>query len=451
MPRKIYDIKPPKTAKATKTVNADGKVKISKVSKDPKVSKISVPKEYFSETKKEEAQKNSSAHNKKENKSIFKPILITILVVVIGIGVYLFFKLPKADITIWPKVDTLSFQQTITADKSVATINFPADVIPAQYFQSTKTSAQDFPATGNGDNIGKATGIITIYNKYDPPTSFTFKAGTHFMSDSGKLFIALQKIVIPAAKKSGSKITPGSVQVNVQAVEGGSDYNIAPSNFSVPGLKGTASYYSINATSTTAMAGGYTGKVKKVTDDDIQGAKDVLTQKTTTDAMTALKSQISSDYVLLDNAVLSNVTDASTQTKSGAIADNFNYSVTVQASALAFKKSDINEFVSNYINSQIPTGKTLLANSININYSSSVIDISGGKATLNLNISSGVYQNIDKNSLTLSMIGENADQIKKTVSSSLGDNVSNIKINFWPFWVSAAPNNQSAINIQLKF
>ena len=100
------------------------------------------------------------------------------------------------------------------------------------------------------------------------------------MSDSGKLFVALQKIVIPAAKKSGSKITPGSVQINVQAVEGGTDYNIAPSNFSVPGLKGTAYYYSIYATSTAAMTGGYTGKVKKVTDDDIQGAKDVLTKKT---------------------------------------------------------------------------------------------------------------------------------------------------------------------------
>jgi preprotein translocase subunit YajC len=29
------------------------------------------------------------------------------------------------------------------------------------------------------------------------------------------------------------------------------------------------------------MAGGYTGKVKKVTDDDIQIAKEILTKKTT--------------------------------------------------------------------------------------------------------------------------------------------------------------------------
>ena len=90
------------------------------------------------------------------------------------------------------------------------------------------------------------------------------------------------------------------------------------------------------------MTGGYTGKVKKVTDDDIQGAKDVLTKKTTADATTALKSQISSDYVLLDNAIsIYMQPDASTQTKSGTVADNFNYQVTVKASALAFKKSDL--------------------------------------------------------------------------------------------------------------
>lgn len=237
----------------------------------------------------------------------------------------------------------------------------------------------------------------------------------------------------------------------MQAVEGGSDYNIAPSNFSIPGLKGTSYYYSVYATSTTAMEGGYTGKVKKVTDDDIQGAKDVLTGKTTNDALSALKSQISSDYILPDSAVISNVTNASTQTKSGAIAENFNYQVTVKASALAFKKSDLEQFARNYIVSKIPDGKTMLENSFKTTYSVSVIDVSGGKATVNLDFSAGVYQNVDRNSVALSLLGENAKQIKETINNSLGDNVSKTNVSFWPFWVSSAPKNQKAVNIGLKF
>jgi hypothetical protein len=422
MPRKIYDIRPPKTVH--------------------KIAASSGPRQ---------VREKERRHRKKENHSIWLPISICILVVLFAVGVYLFFKLPKADIAIWPKVDTLSFKQTITADKSADLVDSAKAVIPAQYFQTTKTNAQDFPATGNASNEGKASGAIIIYNKYDPPTPFTFKAGTHFMSDSGKLFVTFQKIVIPAAKKLGSKITPGSVQIDVQAVEAGDSYNIAPSNFSVPGLKGTAYYYSIYATSTSAMAGGYTGKVKKVTADDIQGAKDILTKKTTSDALSDLKNQISSDYILLDNAILSNVTSASTQTKSGAIADNFNYSVTVTASALAFKKSDLDQFAKNYIVSQMPEGTIMLDNSLKVDYSASVVDVSGGKATLNLDFSSGVYQNINKNSMALSLLGENADQIRQTINSSLGDQVSKIKINFWPFWVASAPNSQKAVNIELKF
>jgi len=418
MPRRIYDIKPPKIA-----------------------HKAQGPKEKI---------KHYGRH-KKEARSIWLPVSIIVAAIIIIAGVYLFFKLPKADITIWPKVDTLSFKQTITADKSVDLTDIEKAVIPAKYFEVTKTSSQDFPATGNASNEGQASGAITIYNKFDPPTPFTLKIGTHFMSDSGKLFVASQRIVIPAAKKSGSKITPGSVQVEVQAVEGGSDYNIAPSNFSVPGLKGTTYYYSIYATSESAMAGGYAGKVKKVTDDDIRGAKEILTKKATDDAVSALKGQIPSDYILLDNAVFSDVTSSSTQTKSGTVIDSFNYQATARASALAFKKSDLEKFAKDYIISQMPDGKTLLDSSFKIEYSGSAVDISGGKATVNLDFSAGIYGNIDKNSISLSLLGENADQIKGTLNNILGDKISKLEIKFWPFWVASAPNSQKAVNVQLNF
>ncbi len=425
MAKKIYDIKPPRVAK--------------KIEKDLK--------EFLGDDKRKKAR----GRHKKESRPVWLPVSIGAAVVLLVAGVYLFFKLPKADIQIWPKVDTLSFKQTITADKSADLLDIAKAVIPAQYFEASKTASQDFPATGNALNEGQASGTITIYNKYDPPAPLTLKAGTHFMSDSGKLFVALQKIVVPAAKKNGSKITPGSVQVKIQAVEGGEMYNIAPSTFIVPGLKGTAYYYSIYATSASAMAGGYSGKVKKVTNDDINGAKDVLTKKVADDAVSTLKSQISSDYVLLDNAISSNVISASTQTKSGTVADNFTEQAIVKASALAFKKSDLDQFAKNYIISQIPDGQTLLDNSFKINYSASAVDVSGGKATLNLDFSSGVYQNIDKNSMTLSLIGKNASQINETINSRLGDSVSKIKINFWPFWVTSAPNSQGRVNIELKF
>lgn len=425
--RKIYDIKPPKIA--------------HKIEKELK--------EFLGDDKK---KVHHARRHKKERYPSWLPVLIGILVGVVLVGVYLFFKLPRANVTIWPRVDTLSFKQTITADKSVDSIDSLKNIIPAKYFEATKTITQDFPASGNASDEGQAQGTITVYNKYDPPMPFTLKTGTHFISDSGKLFVAPQKIVIPAAKKVGGKIVPGSVQVNIRAVEGGADYNISPSNFSIPKLKGTAYYYSLYATSTSAMAGGYSGKIKKVTDDDIQSAKSVLTKKTIADAISDVKKQIPSDYILLDNAVLSNVASASTQAKPGAVAQTFSYKVTANASALAFKKSDLDQFAKDYILSQFTNAaEKLLDSAFKINYSANTVDVSGGKAELNLDFSSGVYKNIDKNSMTLLLFGKDANQIKETINNNLGDRVSKIKINFWPFWVRSAPNSQKAISVDLKF
>jgi hypothetical protein len=438
MAKKVYDVKPPRVAK--KTSSRTTSRKSQREEKEP----IGVAVVHGKRA-------TRYAHSKGEGRFGWLPIFIGVLAVVFVVGVYLFFALPKAKIYIWPKVETLSFQQTILADKSVQSIDIAKAVIPAQYFEASKIGSQDFLATGNASNEGRASGTITVYNKYDPVMPFTLKTGTHFMSDSGKLFIASQKIVIPAAKKSGSKITPGSVQVKIQAVEGGESYNIPPSNFSVPGLKGTAYYYSVYAASTSAMAGGYAGKVKKVTDDDIQEAKDVSVKKVTEDAITELKDQVPSDYILIDDTISSNTNSAATETKAGTVADKFTYKATVKVSALAFKKSDLEQFAKNYIISQVPSGQTLLDSSFKIDYSAGTVDISGGKETLILNFSSGIYKNIDRNSISFLLLGENENQIRETINNTLGDSVSEIETSFWPFWVKAAPNKQKAVSVELKF
>ncbi|MEI7425132.1 MAG: hypothetical protein WCK10_03375, partial [Candidatus Staskawiczbacteria bacterium] len=388
---------------------------------------------------------------KNYRQSIWFPILAVVCVIVLMLCVYLFIKLPKAEITIWPKIETLSFQKTITADKSSTIVDSGNMVIPAQYFEATKTNSQDFPATGSATNDGKASGTITVYNKCDPATPLTLSKGAHFLSDSGKSFSYLKKIIIPAATKKSGKTTPGSIQLKVEADESGTSYNIAPAAFSIPKLNGTIYYSCIYATSDDAMIGGYTGNVKKVTEDDISGAKDVLTKKTSLDAMADLKAQISDDYILIDKAVSTDIVSALTKTKSGTIADNFNYEVKITASALVFKKSDLEQLAKNYIISQLSDGKTILDSNFKIDYSANVIDISSGKMTLNLDFSSGIYQDIDKNSVSLSLLGENESQISQTLNSRLGGTVVKIETKFWPFWVTKVPNNQGVVNVKLEF
>ena len=429
MAKKVYDIVPPRQAKKI----------------EEKVEK------YLNDTKPRVKKPSRVSKKPKQQRSFLKPVLIGGSVLVVAVGIFLFFKLPKVEVEIWPKVETLSFQADISALTSAVLTDIEENVIPAERFEVTKTLSQDFAATGNASDKGRASGVITVYNKYDPPQAITFRAGTHFLADSGKLFRAEKRIVIPSAKKSGGKVIAGSVQVEVTAVESGDSYNISASNFSVPGLKGTAYYYSVYAISENSMTGGFTGDIKKVIEDDITSAHDALVQEIEKQSIDEVKSQVSSDYIFLDQAFSSEVVDAGSEAKIGAVVDSFTYKASVKTILFAFKKSNLDEFAKKVIISQMPDDKTLLESSLATEYSVTEVDIEEGALTLDTSFSGGVYKAIDKNSLSLTLPGKSAEQINAAITGILGEELDKVKINFWPFWVSKAPNSQKAIHIDLKF
>jgi len=447
MPRKIYDVKPPKVAKK---VEKEIKEFLVEKKKPRRVTRsVTTPTVAPITTTTNDITAKRYMVEKKH--SILKPVFIAGAVVVIILAVVLFIKLPKADIKIWPKVEVLSFKQTLSAEKSATTMDEEKAIIPAYYFEQEQSGSQEFQATGSASDAGKATGTITIYNKADPVAPMTLKAGTHFLSDSGKYFVTLEKVVVPAGKKSGGKVTPGSVEAKVEAAEGGASFNIAPAKFSVPKLSGSNYYYTTYAESTKEMTGGFDGKIKKVTTDDIADAEDVVVKKLTEDAVSAIKSKITEEYVLLDDAVSSEVLNATSSAQSGTVADKFTEDAKIKISALAFKKADAENFVKKYILSQTPGGKDVLDSSLKVSYSVKSADFKTGKISVDLDFSSGVYQDINVNSLSLLLTGRNPSQIEETVKNNLGEGVEKTEVKLWPFWVKKSPNNQKAVNVELKF
>lgn len=457
MVKKIFDIKPPETVYQTpKKIVPQEQTGFQKQTEsflaenNPEESiKKNTPKRVVKHTEKK--YKKQVRRRKKNKSSLLRKVLIGVGIFLAILVIYLFFKLPRVQVDIWPKTDVLNFKETVTADKSIELIDLNNKIIPAQYLQDEMDSSQEFLATGNASNEGKAGGTITIYNKCDFLKPVILKIGTHFISDSNKYFTILSKATIPAATKSGGKITPGSIEIKVEAAEGGESYNIKPANFSVPKFVGSVYYYCVYAQSKESMSGGFAGTVKKVTEDDIQSAKDALNEKLLSDIENSLKSKILPDYILIDNSISSQVFSGSSDTKIGAIVDKFNYSAKAKASCLVFKKSDLDKLAKDYIISQVPEFKNLLEESFDITYNPETVDIEGGKITLNTEFSAKIYPDIDKNSLTYLLRRKTGEQINETINSNLGDKIFKVKVNFWPFWVMESPKNQKAIKVELKF
>lgn len=445
MPKKIYDIVPPKVAQqALKKSGAGAAPKRKRASKKPLQQDVKAIFEPIGQQR-----KSSTGHHEVKAGGGFpvKWAWIAGGVLVLALCVYLYGALAKATIQVFPVTETLSFQEKISADTSYDNVNVLKNIIPARLVVQEASLTQEFPATGSASNDGKAAGTIKVYNKVSPATPITLKEGTHFLSDSGKYFVSLTRIVIPAMKGN----VAGSIDVSVQAEESGTEYNIGASKFSVPKLSGTAYYYNIWAESKSSMAGGYTGNVKKVSKSDLATAKDVLGKKILEDAEASLRGQISADEVLLEGALIRSVIESTADSKEGDIKDAFNQTAKAKVSALVFKKDDIQKFAKLDAQSKLDDGKELLEESLQVSYVTGAVDMQTGTIKMDVSVSGQTYYAVDSNSFIDALPQKNASQIQQVISQQYPSEISKTVVNFWPFWVTKAPKDKGKIKIELEF
>jgi len=389
---------------------------------------------------------------KKTNRRFpLKEVLIGGVVLGVILGIYLYNKLPKAEIQIWPSVSAVSLHEKVALGTTITAVDVKKLMIPARSIEDIESLQQDFPGTGSVSNDGKASGTITVFNKINPAASLSLKAGTHFLSDSGKYFATTAKITVPAAAYQKGKLVPGSVSVSVQAEDTGPDYNIGPSKFSVPKLSGTAYYYTVWAESQKSMAGGHIGQAKQVTQDDIQHAQDVLVQKLTSQARDAIAKKLAPNEILADSAIVKDTPDASSSVDPDTIADTFTETVKLRLSAVVFKKDDLAAFVADDITGHLANDQTYLQQGVATQYNLEKVDTKSGAATLNLDIGATSYKNINTGDLGDLVAMKSASQIKDIVSQLYSTGIDSVVVRFWPFWVHRTPSEKIRTTIDLKF
>lgn len=176
------------------------------------------------------------------------------------------------------------------------TATYNSGDLPYAIITVDKTVSANVPAESTETVNDPAQGIITIYNTQSKAQ--TLIKNTRFQTSAGLVFRIQNSVTIPA----GSVSSPGSIQATVYADSGGDQYNIAATSFTVPGLKGTASYMQVTAKSTDAFTGGFSGTRPSVS----QATRDAQNQKSQAALATALNqaitSQLQAGYVVLPGA-----------------------------------------------------------------------------------------------------------------------------------------------------
>jgi hypothetical protein len=378
----------------------------------------------------------------KPNYSLKRTSLFLIIGAVLALALVLYATLGNAQIIIYPHKHKLDFKMKVTASSTITAINFDFNQIPGQRFREQKEETNTFTATGQGDIVQKAMGKIIIFNK--SLAAQRFVATTRFKSPEGLIFRIPQTITVPPAVKTGSEVTPGSIESTVYADRPGAEYNIAPTQFTIPGLEGTSKFNDFYAVSKEPMKGGIIGPARVITEEDFAKAQEALAAKVKEEIYRSLKDQAGGLKIL--DTISIKLEAPITNTKVGTAADNFQMSVRGSAEVIAFRESDVIELVKNFISRK--DNLDLLAKELNINYANPLANADNTTLSFDIQVNGWAVAKLDKDTIQKDLAGMKENAIRSYIHNI--KEIESARVILSPFWVRSVPKDLGRIKVDIR-
>jgi len=346
---------------------------------------------------------------------------------------------PKAEITIWPELQTKDFDIEISLDRAAQSIDFENSTIPGKAMETESIVSESFEATGQTGK--KSEGTIVLYNEYTT-ASETWREGTRFISSEGKLFYSKSAISVPGAEYVQGELVAASVQVPVIAAEPGEEYNIGPTKFSVYVYRGTAKYPYYWAESSEKMQGG--GLVLEVTEKDLQEAEESLAEKAIAKSRQDLAAKASDGWILAEELVYSEMTKVVPLAEAGQIQDSFTLQIYAKSSGIAFKKEDLQEIVERHILKNIDSGREISPYGMEIEYSLSDKD----SLSFTVSVSAEIYQGIEESMIKKHAFGKNPSDAEKAILGGFFG-AEKVEVSLKPFWARTIPEEMESVEVKI--
>lgn len=361
-------------------------------------------------------------------------------VLLIGFLVWAFAIAPHATITINAKTTSVSVDQTLSIDPTLAQSSVDDLKFKGNQQQMKKSASADFTATGTKDTGTKATGTVTLTNGNDSNTK-SVPAGTVMTASSGQRFVSTSGATVPGASVSGGSIVPGKAQVSVEASDIGTEYNVPAQGY-------TASGYESLSASGSDMKGGDKKTITVVSQEDVDKAKAGLAQQDSNAVKTDLKKQFSKDYLIIDESFSSSQANPSVSPAVGQEASKAKVTVDTTYTLVGLARNDVDKLLNSALKSALDakTDQSIYSNgSDKISFANFQKFDTGTYAT-RLSTTGYIGAKIDTVNLAKQLAGKRQGEIQATVDEI--PNVGNVDIKFSPFWVNSAPSDPKKIEIK---
>lgn len=351
------------------------------------------------------------------------------------------FVLPKAVIYISPRAEELREEVGL----EVKTGAKETSALSGEVVETTQELSKNYPATGK-KNVGeKAKGTITVYNEWDSNAQ-PLVAGTRFLSSDGKTFKTTQAVNVPGTTVQAGKIVPGTANVNVEAQEPGEAYNIGSSNFTIPGLP-QDKQAKIYGKSSQAMSGGFTKEVKVVSKKDIEDAQNNLSEELEKKAKEELTKK-SQGKKILEAAFKEEVIEEMLSQKEGQEAEEFSLKQKKNFWTIGFDENEAKDRIISKIKETLPQNKEIVEDKLeNVEYK--VVDITKENGlSLSVSVTAYTTEKLELSKAKLDIPGKNKEEVVQYFKQK--EEIMDVKVNFWPFWVKKVPLNRGRIEIKIE-
>lgn len=312
-------------------------------------------------------------------------------------------------------------------------------------FIKEKNLTKIYNASGEEFVERPARGIIVVYNAYSSERQ-VLVATTRFVTPDGKIYRTDNDIIVPGAKIEEGKILPSSIRVSVTSDKVGEDFNIGPiQRFRIPGFQGSPKYDGFYGVSTLPMKGGFVGKRRVATDEDIRKAKEDIIKTLESATRSELHLSLPDNIIVLDGAYRFNVTDNIVD--EGA-SDSKTFSVTVHGhgSVVGFKEDELIDVVRE--RAEKVAGTSLAVRDFTVEYGEPRFNELGDSMSVAVDIESTWTQPFDELEFRSGVVGLDEPELRAFIFSV--DGIISGEARFWPFWVNKVPAKKDRVIVDVQ-
>jgi hypothetical protein len=370
-------------------------------------------------------------------------VVAGVAVVVFIVMWYLaFVVMPSASISV--KTDSTALQESFEVSLSTAAteVNAEDSIVPAQSQQTQKTVTQQAETTGQKDKGSKSSGTVTMTARRcgaigqapNVPAGTGLSANSLTFITQKATSFSIDDIDGNCIKFVANDSTPVIAQGN------GANYNLS-GTFTVAGRT--------DVTATGSTSGGTSNIVKVVAQSDIDNLKQKITTQDTSSIKRELQQSLTGrGLYAIDGSFFNAEPEVITNVKVGDEAPAVTITQKTTYTMLGAKQDDLKKVIAAVVDDKIDKNKQQI---LDYGLDKATFKLQNQRDTTTLvtmNVTAIAGTDIDLQEITKQVAGKKSNDAKEIIGKYPG--VTEVSVNYSPFWVSSIPKKASKIHITVE-